>query len=56
MKKSKEWLEQKVKELNDWLQQHPENHFEYKLKTQNRNYYVSKLIELEESNVKFIKI
>lgn len=56
MKRDKQWLEQKVADLNNWIQQHPETHFEYRLKVQNRNYYVNKLIELEESNLKFIKI
>lgn len=43
------WLENKIKELNDWLQMPgAENRPEYNLKKRDRDYYVQKLIELEE--------
>lgn len=54
---SKEWLEAKIKDLNEWLLEHEtKNHFEYSEKRHNRNYYVDVLIELEESGVDKIKI
>ncbi|MFY8187520.1 MAG: hypothetical protein ACOVLC_06115 [Flavobacterium sp.] len=54
---NKEWLEKKVKELNDWLREHEKGtHFEYAQKKQNRDYYVNKLIELEESGIQKIKV
>jgi hypothetical protein len=54
---SKQWLEAKVKELNDWLKEHEKGvHFEYAQKKQNRDYYVGKLIELEESGIQKIKV
>ena len=56
MKVNKHWLENKVKSLNEWLQEKKETHFEYKQKLQNRNYYVGKLIELEEQQLTHIKV
>lgn len=57
MNVSKKWLESKIKELNDWLQLHEKGiHFEYAQKKQNRDYYVRKLIELEENNLEKIKV
>lgn len=57
MKVSKQWLENKIKELNDWLQLHEKvNHFQYAQKKQNRDYYVRRLIELEENNLEKIKV
>lgn len=57
MNVSKQWLENKIKELNDWLQLHEKGiHFEYAQKKQNRDYYVRKLIELEENNLEKIKV
>lgn len=54
---SKQWLDNKIKELNQWLLAHEKgNHFEYAPKRQNRNYYVRKLIELEENQLETIKI
>lgn len=42
-------LEAKIKELNDWIQ-NPENasHADYKQKVQARNYWVERIIEIEE--------
>lgn len=50
-------LELKIRELNKWLQE-PANTYstEFKLKEANRNYYVNKMIELENSGLKTIKI
>lgn len=54
---SKEWLEQKIKSLNDWLMENEKGiHFEYAQKKRSRDYYVSKLIELEENNLKTVKV
>ncbi|MBP7319113.1 MAG: hypothetical protein KA980_12990 [Flavobacterium sp.] len=54
---SKQWLENKIKELNDWLIRNEKtNHFEYAPKKQNRDYYVRKIIELEENDLETIKV
>lgn len=54
---TKQWLEAKIKDLNEWLKENEfKNHFEYSEKTHNRNYYVELLIELEESGLEKIKI
>jgi hypothetical protein len=54
---SKEWLETKIKDLNEWLLEHEKgNHFEYAEKKHNRDYYVNQLIELEESGMQKILI
>ncbi len=54
---SKQWLENKIKELNDWLIKNEKtNHFEYAPKKQNRDYYVRKIIELEENDLETIKV
>lgn len=52
---SKEWLENKIKELNDWLFSHT-GHGMYVQTERNRDYYVRKLIELEENNLPKIKV
>lgn len=57
MKVTKQWLENKISELNNWLKKHEKGiHFEYAQKLHNRNFYVKKLIELEENNLESIKI
>jgi phage antirepressor YoqD-like protein len=64
MKVSKEWLEIKIKELNDWLLENGisqlsiklNQSLEYRIKKSNRDYYVSKLIELEENQLQTIKV
>lgn len=56
MNRDKDWLEKKIHSLNKWLMEHNDVHFEYKQKLHNRNYYVNKLIELEENNLKTVKI
>lgn len=57
MKASKQFLENKIKELNDWLVEHEKGiHFEYAHKKRSRDYYVNKLIELEENQLKTIKV
>jgi hypothetical protein len=57
MRVTKEWLEKKIKDLNDWLFIHEKgNHFEYAPNKQKRDYYVNKLIELEENQLETIKI
>lgn len=55
MKVSQQWLESKIKELNDWLFVN-ENHKEYTQNKQARDYYVNKLIELEANQLKTIKV
>lgn len=55
MKVTQQWLENKIKELNDWLFANEKGiHFEYAPKKQSRDYYVNKLIELEENQLKTI--
>lgn len=57
MKVSKVWLDRKIKELNDWLIAHEKGiHFEYAQNKQKRDYYVHKLIELEENQLTKIKV
>ena len=56
MKVNKNWLSIKVEQLNDWLDSHSTKHFEYRLKRQNRDYYVRKLIELEENHLESIAV
>ncbi|WP_165764224.1 hypothetical protein [Flavobacterium oreochromis] len=57
MNVTKEWLELKIHELNTWLQQHERlNHVQYAEKKQNRDYYVRKIIELEELELEKIKV
>lgn len=56
MKVSKQWLENKVKELNESLQENKESTGLYQLTKRNRDYYVSKLIELEESELSHINV
>jgi hypothetical protein len=47
---SREFLEKRVAELNEWLRQHMSGlHLEYAQKKQARDYYVRRLIEIEES-------
>lgn len=57
MNVDKQWLERKIAELNDWLQQaENNNHPEYSLNQHNRNYYVNKLIELDDHRQKTINV
>ena len=53
-----QWLENKIKSLNEWMIEcditNQINHFEYAVKKQNRDYYVRKLIELEKNQLKTI--
>lgn len=57
MKVSKQWLDTKIKEINDWLIANEKGiHFEYANKKRSRDYYVNKLIELEENRMEAIKV
>lgn len=54
---TKQWLENKIKELNEWLFDNEKgNHFEYAPNKHKRDYYVRKLIELEENQLGTIKV
>lgn len=54
---SKQWLENKIKDLNEWLFDNEKgNNSDYTLHKHRRDYYVRKLIELEENQMKTIKI
>jgi len=57
MQVSKQWLENKIKEQNDWLIANEKGTpHEYARQKRNRDYYVNKLIELEENQMKTIKV
>mgnify|MGYP000210922801 FL=1 len=54
---TKQWLENKIKELNDRIFENEKgNHFEYAPNKHKRDYYVRKLIELEENQLGTIKV
>lgn len=53
---NKQWLENRIAELNEWLKGHPEVHPQKWQNQHRRNYYVQKFIELEENNFKYIQI
>jgi hypothetical protein len=54
---TKQWLENKIKELNEWLFDNENGkHSEYALNKYKRDYYVTKLIELEENQMTNIKV
>jgi hypothetical protein len=57
MRATKQFLENKIKELNDWLFDNEKNQSpEFKTNKHKRDYYVRKLIELEENQLKAIEI
>ncbi len=49
-------LEKRVTLLNDWLFHHPDTHHLYREKAHKRNYYVQKLGEMDEYQLKTIEI
>lgn len=55
MKVTQQWLENRIKELNDWLftNENHHNHLDIEL---TRNHYVRQLIELEENQQQTIKV
>lgn len=53
---NKRWLEKQIKELNDWLSNNTAKCREKWEKEHRRNYYVHKLIEMEENNYKLIDL
>lgn len=53
---NKDWLENQIKELNQWLFHNSSKTDEQRINEHNRNYYVAKLIELEEKNLKLIEL
>lgn len=56
MKRDKQWLENKIEKLANWFETHCPEHHQYKLKQFNQAFYIRKLTELEENNLKTIKI
>lgn len=57
MKLTKNQLESRIKNLNDWLIMNSKGiHFEYAENKNKRDYYVSKLIDLENYNLENIDI
>lgn len=54
---TKDWLENQIKELNQWLFDYgPYERAERRQKEHDRNYYVRKLIELEENKFNMIEV
>lgn len=53
---TKQYLEKKVQDNNEWLQNHSESHPMYKLTEVNRNYYVKKLVEMDDLGVNQIEL
>lgn len=54
---NKDWLDSQIKELNLWLHNNSgADKEEIRIKKHNRDYYVAKLIELEENEFKMIEI
>lgn len=54
---TKDWLETKVQELNEWIRIHENTkHPQLNEKLQNRNYYVNKLVEMDDNELEKIKI
>lgn len=54
MEMNAQQLEAKIYNLNEWLMMNPEGTQEYRLKKHSRDYYVNKLIDLEQSELKTI--
>ncbi|URC13968.1 hypothetical protein [Flavobacterium sp. B183] len=52
---SKQWLENKIKDLNDWLFDN-EKHSDFALNRHRRDYYVRKIIDLEERKLTSIEV
>lgn len=50
------FLENQVKELNNWLNNHPKQHYLYFKKKQKRDHYVWKLHQMDEFGLQTIKI
>jgi len=48
-------LESKIAELDHYFKHHNPHHYLHKRNKQARGYYVNKLIELEENNLKVIR-
>lgn len=56
MKVSKAYLEQRVEELQCWLDHHAKADAGRKLREQNRRYYLRKLAVADEQDMDFIEI
>lgn len=57
MKVTKQWLDSKITELNEWLTVNEKGtHLEYAHKKRSRDYYVNKFIELEEKKLETINV
>lgn len=50
------WLENKIKELNDWIDNHHDQHHLMAQKKQQRDQYAWKLSEMDEYDLKTIEI
>lgn len=56
MKVTKEWLEARIERENNWLKENSVHYFDYRNSEHKRNYYVNKLIEMEENELLIINI
>lgn len=53
---TKQDLEFRVNNLNSWLKHHPVTHHLYRQYKQRKHYYIVKLGDMDELNLKTIKI
>lgn len=53
---TKQYLERKVRDITEWLQNHHESHKEHKKYISNRDYYVNKLVEMDELGINQIEL
>ncbi len=53
---TKQYLEREVRDITEWLQNHSESHRERKKYISNRDYYVNKLVEMDELGLEEAKL
>ncbi|QEE51065.1 hypothetical protein FUA48_16215 [Flavobacterium alkalisoli] len=56
MEMNADQLERKIAKLNEWLLANPEGTHDYRLNKQSRDYHVNKLMDLENSGLRKIKV
>lgn len=54
--KNRSWLNFQIANLNSWLNRHDKSHPDYRIRRHNRDYYVRRLIELEENNLETVAV
>lgn len=55
MKVTKRYLERRIEAINELLEAQPKHNLK-RLKRQNRDFYIRKLVEMDDKNLKTIKI